>query len=48
MISVKDITSKKEERDGIVYIDVLDCEEFRLTGFRGRTQTATITVLTTE
>lgn len=32
MISVKDITSKKEERDGIVYIDVLDCEEFRLTG----------------
>ena len=24
MISVKDITSKKEERDGIVYIDVLD------------------------
>ena len=32
MISVKDITSKKEERDGIVYIDVLDCEKFRLTG----------------
>ena len=31
MSSVKDITSKKEERDGIVYIDVLDCK-FRLTG----------------
>ena len=32
MIFVKDISSEKEERDGIVYIDVFDCGHFRLTG----------------
>ena len=41
MISVKDITSKKEERDGIVYIDVLDCEKFRLTGLPWKNSSAT-------
>ncbi len=32
MISVADIKSQKEERDGVCYIDVLSCPYFRITG----------------